>query len=121
MSADASADAHVRALKRQLQQQLTGQLTQSVEAAVDAACGGLQAALAAATATPATANATASAEDFEVFSACCRRFVVYVASHMATSHGFEQHMERVALMCHSGASRRALRSVVTNRVWFQSV
>ncbi|GLD99980.1 hypothetical protein PINS_up008708 [Pythium insidiosum] len=56
--------------------------------------------------------------DYDLYYSCCNRLVSYIEEHMETSPDFRQQMERIILACHSNASERVLKTVVTKSVWF---
>ncbi|OWZ16312.1 hypothetical protein PHMEG_0009907 [Phytophthora megakarya] len=50
----------------------------------------------------------------------CKKLVAYISDNMDTSPGFVEQMDRIILACFSGASKRVLRTVATQNVWFRS-
>ncbi|POM66136.1 hypothetical protein PHPALM_18050 [Phytophthora palmivora] len=50
----------------------------------------------------------------------CKKLVAYISDNMATSPGFVEQMDRIILACFSGASKRVLRTVATQEVWFRA-
>ncbi|POM70220.1 hypothetical protein PHPALM_13370, partial [Phytophthora palmivora] len=50
----------------------------------------------------------------------CKKLVAYISDNMATSPGFVEQMDRIILACFSGASKRVLRTVATQEVWFRT-
>ncbi|TMW55073.1 hypothetical protein Poli38472_013835 [Pythium oligandrum] len=56
--------------------------------------------------------------EYDLYRACCNRLVTYIAENMVTSVDFAQQMDRLILACHSNASEKVLRTVVTKSLWF---